>query len=389
MRHINESRAVQELFRRGPMSRADLGRRLSLTRSTAGSIVLQLAEKGMVREGAVEGPAASRTGRPGVQVSLRGDYAYFLGAEIGVEKLTTLALDFAGRTVWKESYRYDEGTGPEAALRLLQRAIAAFRGVVGAGAGIEGVCVTVPGLLWLSGEVFSTPILGWTSVDLRALFAAGLPDVAEIVVENDANAFAMAESYLTAGSGGSAVYVFMDSGVGGGLVADGRLIRGQNGFAGEIGHMPIGEHGYAPGSAVPGSFESYVGKDALLGRIRHHGGAAAGLPELIARFGAGDAAARATVADWTRWLGRGLAALVAALDPGRIVLGGECAALAALCLPDIRAQIAPLLLKGRPMPTVEITAFGAEAVPLGAACILHGDFLSIDPYFVFGATGAA
>jgi predicted NBD/HSP70 family sugar kinase len=389
VRHINETRAIQELFREGPMSRAELGRRLSLTRSTAGSIVMQLADQGLVTEGAALESGDSRIGRPGLLVSLRGDHAHFLGAEIGVDRLRILALDLAGETVWRSSFPYDEGSEPDGALRMLERAVAAFRSEYRADARIDGLCVTVPGLLGLNGSVLSTPILGWTNTDAKRLFGA-LKGVGEVMVENDANAFAIAETYLTGkGGNGTSLFIFMDSGVGGGLVSEGRLVRGQHGFAGEVGHIPIGEQGYAAGSVVPGSLESYVGKEALLARIRHHGGSARDVGELAYKARNGDAAARATVADWARWLARGLAMLVATLDPGRIVLGGACAGLAELCGSEIEAHLSTMLLKGRPLPSIEVSEFGQEVVSLGAACMLHQAYFSIDSNFVFGASTAA
>lgn len=390
VRHINETRAIQELFRAGPMSRAELARRLALTRSTAGNIVVELVRQGLVVEGSDVEQADNRTGRPGLLVALRADHAHFLGAEIGVDGLRLSALDLAGRPVWETSRAYEGGTDPDAALRTLRHAVSDFRREHGPEVGVDGLCVTVPGLLALDGAVLSTPILGWAHTDVRGLFGAGLEGVGEVMVENDANAFATAETYLKGrGNTGTSLFILMDSGVGGGLVSDGRLVRGQNGFAGEIGHMPLGEQGYAGGSVVPGSFESYVGKDALLNRIRHHGGEAASLEVLVEKVRAGDAAARATTADWARWLGRGLAILVAVLDPGRVVLGGPCAALAGFCRAEIEAQMAAMLLRGRPLPSLEVSDLGPEAVSLGAACMLHRAFLSIDSSFVFGAETAA
>lgn len=390
VRHINETRVIQALFRDGPMSRAELGRRLSLTRSTAGSIITQLVHQGLVQERAAMDSSDSKIGRPGLLVSLRGDHAHFLGAEIGVENLRMLALDFAGQIVWKSCIKYEDGTDPEAVLRVLQRSVSAFRAEHRADAHIEGLCVTVPGLLTLDGSVLSTPILGWTNTEAKDLFSAGLSDVGDVLVENDANAFATAETYLNGkDSIGTSLFIFMDSGVGGGLIADGRLVHGQHGFAGEVGHIPVGEQGYAISSVVPGSFESYVGKDALLNRIRHYGGDAKDIAALADKFRAGDAAARATVAEWARWLARGLAILVATLDPGRIVLGGECAELAKLCLSEIEAHLSAMLLKGRPLPDIEVSKFGQEAVSLGAACMLHRSSFTVDSSLVFGADTAA
>jgi len=388
VRHINETRVLQELFREGPLSRAELSRRLVLTRSTAGSLVTHLVEQGFVEEGTGDTGGDGRTGRPGLLVSLKADAATFLGAEIGVEKITLLAMDLRGNVVSTSTTGHGAGNRPEDAVDTLRQAIDRFRSDREPSHRIEGLCVTVPGLLRSDGLVLSTPILGWADTDLLSILRDRLVDFGDILVENDANAFATAETYLATNSG-TALFILLDAGVGGGLISDGRLVRGHHGYAGEIGHIPIGEQGYTAGLAVPGSFESYVGKGALLNRIVYYGGEAADIQTLAAKFQAGDIAARATVGDWSRWLGRGLAILVATLDPERIVLGGECAVVAELCLEDIEAQLRALLLRRRPVPPVEISRLGRDVAALGAACQLHRNFFSIDSSFVFGACSAA
>lgn len=388
VRHINETRVLQELFREGPLSRAEISRRLSFTRSTSGSLVTHLVEQGLVEEGAGDTSGDGRAGRPGLLVSLKSAAITFLGAEIGVEKVTLLAMDLRGDVVWTASTGYDAGNRPENAVDTICRAVARFRSEHSEGHRIEGLCVTVPGLLRNDGFVLGTPILGWADTDLLGMLRGRLSGFGDIRVENDANAFATAETHL-APRGGSAVFILLDAGVGGGLVSEGRLVRGHHGYAGEIGHIPVGEQGYAAGVAVPGSFESYVGKEALLNRVATYGGEAADIPTLIEKYRAGDTAVRATVADWSRWLARGLAILTATLDPERIVLGGECAAVAALCPEDIEAQLRPLLLRRRPVPVVETSRLGRDVVALGAACLLHRTFFSFDPRVVFGADSAA
>lgn len=388
VRHINEVRAVRELFRAGPLSRAELARRLALTRSTVGNIVSALIDSGSVV--ATDGVEANdgRTGRPGLLLELRDAHAYFVGVEIGVEGLSLVALSLTAKPVWSMRIPYGESSTPAAVLELLRGALAAFRDQAEEGLRVEGLCLTVPGLLHLNGTVMSAPLLGWWDVDLNAIMEEGLSDVGNLIIENDANAFATAETYLgERDPEETALFVLLDSGVGGGLISKGGLVRGAHGYAGEIGHIPVGEQGFAASSVIPGSLESYVGKTAVLNRFRHYGGHAETLDAFVAAVAAGDPAARATLADWSRWLGRGLAMLVTILDPSRIVLGGSVAALATHCFEDLQQTITSLLLKARPAPRIEISIFGSDVVATGAACLCHRDYFSIDSRFVFGAQG--
>ncbi len=389
VRHINEVRAVRELFRAGPLSRAELARRLALTRSTVGNIVSALIDSGTVV--ATDGIEANegRTGRPGLLIELRNEHAFFIGAEIGVEGLGVVALNLRAKPVWRSKVAYGSNS-PAAVLDLLRDALSEFRREHSDGARIEGVCITVPGPLHLNGTVLSAPILGWSDVDLDAALEDRLDDVGSVIIENDANAFATAETYLgERDPEETALFVLLDAGVGGGLISQGRLVRGAHGYAGEIGHIPVGEQGFAASSVVPGSLESYVGKAAVLNRFRHHGGNAETLDDFIAGLAAGDPDARATLAEWSRWLSRGLAMLVTVFDPSRIVLGGSIAALASYCGEDLRRNLASLLLKGRPVPPIETTILGPDVVATGAACLCHREYFSIDSRFVFGAQAQA
>lgn len=100
----------------------------------------------------------------------------------------------------------------------------------------------------------------------------------------------------------NALFVYMDAGIGGGLMSSGRLMRGHNGFAGEIGHIHFGEHGFETHTPVQGSFESYVGRNAMLALNRTHVGKSKTLEEFMRDLGAQKPAAPRTVAQWAWWM---------------------------------------------------------------------------------------
>lgn len=396
VRHINEKRALAALLRAGTLSRADLARELGLTRSTASSIVAGLMQDGLVRdadlvrgagETAAEPPNngdTPRIGRPGTLLTLNGAHGTFIGVDLGIDHLHLLALDFAGRVLMQERATMDPSAmGPERMAETLVKRIAGFRERLGTAGPARGLCVSVPGVVDERGLVLRLPILGWTGWPLREALRRAFPDIAEIEVENDANAFAVADGLRdSARAGARSVHLLLDAGVGGAILADGALQRGAHGYAGEIGHMPVGDKGFLPEAALPGSLESFVGRDAILHRYRDLGGAG-DLDALLADIQVGEASAHRCLGEWAHYLGRGLATITALIDPGEIVLGGPVAALFAAGEAEVAQALARHLLPGQPLPALRLSRSGAEGAALGGAALLHRRHLSVDEDFVF------
>jgi predicted NBD/HSP70 family sugar kinase len=385
VRHINEIRVLDALFKKGPMSRADLARHLGVTRSTASIIVAHLMAEGLIVDEVNEpGEPRLRTGRPSTQLRLRPMHVAFLGADIGVGHLTVVALDLNAEVISQSRTSFDPSdTTPE---RLIDQLVALVTGLMATlkTANVRGLTVTVPGLLDHAGVVLRAPILRWSNVPVVQLLKERLPQLVTITAENDANAFAMAELYRSGATGPTdAVYVYLDAGVGGGVLSSGKLLRGAHGFAGEIGHIYLGEDGYVRNALLPGCFESFVGREAVLARFRHHGGRAASFEEFMTSAEEQTDAAKATIADWSLWMGRGLAAVASAFDPQRIVLGGPVAALFHLAKGGVLAAMRDHFLPGRGVPKVSVSSLGAEAPALGAASILHRELISFDEDLVF------
>ena len=381
VRQINERRALDALLRAGPMTRAELGRELGLMRSTAGNLIVNLARAGLVKDAVATGRerGAARTGRPGSLVELNGAHAVFLGAEIGVGRIRIIGIDLGGRVVCRGEDSFDaDHLDPPAVVELLAANLRSLHRRTAA-AQVRGLAMTVAGLVSAHGRVIRAPLLGWRDVSLRRLVEARLTGFSPIMTENDANAFAMAElSRAAAAPAADAVYILLDVGVGGGIVATGALVRGTHGSAGEIGHVPLHERGGTPGSALAGSLESFVGVRALLADFVRHGGRATTLLEFLAAVRR-QQTARAALQRWARHLGRGLAVLCAVLDPDRFVLGGPAAILLDECGDEVGRALGQALLPSQRLPSIMISRLGEDAPALGAAIILQRRFLADDP----------
>jgi glucokinase len=216
------------------------------------------------------------------------------------------------------------------------------------------VGVSVPGPFDpATGTVLRPPNLpGWDEVPLRAWLGEALG--ARVELENDANAAALAEWRFGAGRGARhLVYLTMSTGIGGGLILDGRLYRGVRAGAGELGHVALEWQGELCGCGLRGCAEAYLGGACLERRLREVTPAASRVAELaggrehatpvhlVAAAHAGDAFALAELARWTHYLGRLLSITVFALAPEVIVLGTiAVAAGEALCFEPLRRQVA-------------------------------------------------
>lgn len=235
-----------------------------------------------------------------------------------------------------------------------------------------------------SGVLFS-PHLAWRSEPLRDKLSARLGR--PVLVDNDANAAAWAEYRFGAGRGmRRLVCITLGTGIGGGIVIDGRLERGANGMAGEFGHMMILPGGHRCECGNRGCWEQYASGNALgrdaremvsagsvtaLDLMRRAGGQVSRIdgPFVTEAARDGDRTAAELLGDMGRWLGRGMANLAAALDPDMFVVGGGVSAAADLFLDSARREFRRTLTgRGyRPMPRIVAAECGPQAGVVGIA----------------------
>jgi len=233
--------------------------------------------------------------------------------------------------------------------------------------------------------VLFAPNLPWRNTALRAAVEqrTGLP----VVVENDANAAAWAETRFGAGHGQPhTVTVTVGTGLGGGLVVGGELVRGAFGVAAEVGHLNLVPEGRPCGCGNLGCWEQYASGRALVTEARQRAAAspeqaglllelAQGRPEQISgpmvTMGAvaGDPVALQSFRAVGAWLGHGLADLAAVLDPRTFIIGGGVAEAGELLVgPAREAFQAGLTGRGhRPTATVRVAELGQDAGLIGAA----------------------
>lgn len=299
-----------------------------------------------------------------------------VGIDIGGTFVKAGLLGEDLRVLEETSWPTPRREGPEALVAQIGERYAAWNGRKrsrGKGAEPARLGIACAGLVERgTGAVRSSPNLPlWKNVTLAVLVERelGFP----VTVLNDANAFALAETRLGAGRGRETVVgITLGTGVGGGLILDGRLWEGRRGFAGEIGHMKVQVDGPRCSCGGRGCLEALIGTPAILDRYRSLAGGAAEprdadlTPKEIAlRAGRGDDAAVRTYQETGRLLGLALAGLTYLLDPDLFVIGGGVAKAGELLFPAARqAMSAELMLEG---PVIAPAALGGSAGWIGAA----------------------
>lgn len=232
--------------------------------------------------------------------------------------------------------------------------------------------------------VMFSPHLEWRREPLRARVAERLR--VPVVVDNDANAAAVAEAKFGAGRGHRFVLcVTMGTGIGGALVLDQRVYRGANGMAGEFGHMQVVPQGHRCECGNRGCWEQYASGNALVRDARELVRAGSPMAHYLSRIVGGEAdllqgpqitdAARQgdplsieLLGDVGGWLGVGLAGLTAAFDPHCIIIGGGLSAAGELLVAPTRQAFARSLTgRGhRNEPVITVAALGPQAGMVGA-----------------------
>jgi glucokinase len=289
-----------------------------------------------------------------------------IGVDLGGTKLLAGTVD-SSLNVHHRAHRFARGDGTADVLDTIVDAVREARDA--AEGEVDAVGFGIPSLIDQErGVAVTTVHLPIRDVPFRDLMVErlGLP----VFVDNDATAAMLAEWRFGAARGCSdALLITVGTGIGGGMVAGGALVRGAQGAAAEFGHMTIDFDGPLCPCGAHGCLEAFVSGTALAREARTLGLelTAAQVAELAHD---GHLGARALVSEMGTRLGTGIANLVNAFNPEVVVVGGGVLALGDLLLEPARAEVARrALAPSRDLVRIVPTRFGAESGMLGAAVL--------------------
>ncbi|MDT9591715.1 ROK family transcriptional regulator [Nocardioides zeae] len=367
LRTANQRRVLDVLRRRvsggtsPDVTQADLARITGLAPATVSNIVRDLGAAGLV----ATDPGA---GRRGTVVRLAPSAGLVAGIDVGHSHLAVAVGDLAGRVLGELRHPLAPTHPHTEGLALAGRLLDELLGAEGLDRShLRAVTTGLPAPL--SGRVVASAAIlpGWVGVDALAACeeAFGVP----VHVENDANLGALAEHRLGVVAGrASSVFVKISSGVGAGIVLDDRLLHGNAGAAGEIGHLTLDERGPVCRCGSRGCLEAYASVGSVLAMMRDQLPDAT-LDDVVAAATSGNVSAQRSLEDAGRHLGWGLASAVNLLNPAVLVVGGDMARAGELLLEPVRRELRRHVLDAVADTPVLLSELGERASLVGAVLL--------------------
>ncbi|WP_433364580.1 ROK family protein [Actinoplanes sp. CA-142083] len=334
------------------MTRPDLESVTGLGRTVINDRIREGLELGVLKE-LEAAPSPQQRGRPSRSVRFRAEAGVILSASLGAVSLQAAVSDLDGNPLRRHDGDIDVQDGPEVVLAAVQDAFDAL--LTDLGKPVWGVTIALPGPVDVAaGAVVAAPIMpGWNGYDVRVPFRARYD--APVWVENEVNAMALGEWERGAPrERRDLLFVKVATGIGAGLVTNGRLHRGDSGAAGDIGHVRVTDDPAAVcRCGKTGCLEAVASGWAMMRKLSEHArsGASPLLARRLAERGhivpadigyaaeAGDELVHAAAADAARLTGRTIAGVVNFANPGTLVLGGGVIRYGSVFFEEFRAAV--------------------------------------------------
>jgi predicted NBD/HSP70 family sugar kinase len=361
-RQITSRAVLRAVFESAPVSRAELARLTGLSKQSMSEIVRDLEDDGWLR---VTGRTQGTVGRSAVTYELEPRKAFVFGVDVGGTKIHAALADMTG-TIVGELIEGTDSRGGERVVDQITRMNDALVEKTGIGPKAVRVgAIGIPGAVHpKTRKLTMVPnITGLTELSFEDVLRERLGY--DVLIENDVNMAAKGEQWL--GNGRSIdnfVFVALGTGIGMGIVNEGRLVRGARGAAGEIATLPIGADPFDSRTFMAGALESAIGSIAIRGRYEALGGTP-GLTvrELFERKD--DPQAHMVIDEVARVVATSLVAISAVVDPEMVIFGGSVGARS-----ELVDRISFYLSRCGPVPlSCTISPLGSQAGLFGAIAI--------------------
>jgi predicted NBD/HSP70 family sugar kinase len=336
LRRHNTSRILQEVRSSGGLVQAEIARRTGLSPATVTNLVRELTEAGMV-------VAEERVhqGRKAKWVSVNAGAGYVLGVDIDRTHMMVNVVDMGFNVIGTVARRFTLGMDSSAGFALLGELFREVLDSTGVDRGrIRSAGVGIPGPVdRVRGQIGAPSFLPeWAGIDLPGGFtdALGMP----VVIDNDSNLGALGEyAWPPALDVGSLFYVWLSTGIGGGLIVDGQPWRGADGTAGEIGHHSIDEAGPICRCGNRGCVEAIVSVPECIRVLSVAVGHEVDTDDWVRLAQQGNTTARRLLEDLARHVGVAVANIVNLVNPSRVVVGGPISVVDDVLLDPLRAEV--------------------------------------------------
>ncbi|MBA2286615.1 MAG: ROK family protein [Ktedonobacteraceae bacterium] len=385
LRRINRQTVFHYLYVQGPMSRMEISQFSGLSAGTIANVVAELLAEELVQEAGFE---ASEGGRPRTILTLNMEYGYFIGSEIGETEVVIELFDIKLQKLKSMIYPLiPEENNPQTVVQrfvsgvedVLAQAQIPHEKVLGMGVGVPGVVEQA------EEETVAAPAWDWQPTPLKAML--GQHFQIPLYVDNGSKVMALAEMHMQPDMLNKTIIALnVGTGVGAGVIYEGKLYRGGNNSAGEWGHTTIVLDGELCRCGHRGCLEAYTGAPAIIRHLRESAPASPILAsddevqmmtDLMTAAQHGDPTAKQVLLDTVHYLGAGLANLINLFNPQQIILGGWVGlGLGEQFLPELLRETRRHALKQPFEATrIQVSQLGRDAASLGAARLALEAFL--------------
>lgn len=364
------------LWREREISRAELARRTSLSRSTVSAIISDLLDTGLVAETRA---GVSSGGRRPIILEFQDRSSFIVGIELGATHVSCVLTDLRCNVRASWSAPAPVRDQPEAALDKMTMAVRSVLEADGVlPSQVLGIGVAVPSPVDSKhpGELLPLVAPKWEGYNIATHLeeSFGRP----VFIDNDANLGALAELWWGAGcSSGNLAFIKVATGIGAGIIINGHIFRGSTGIAGEMGHTSIDTNGPRCVCGLNGCLTTFIGTPALLERAEAHLRAAgsnrpppASIDDLVNAALDGDPSSVELIRYAGNKLGVGIANMLNLLNPKTVVLGGGIARAGDLVLDAVRDTIRGLSLPASISDAeIKTTSLHEWGIALGASTL--------------------
>jgi len=314
----NKSLVLQMIIDKEPISRADIALVTGLNKGTVSSMVNELLEEELIYE---SGPGESSGGRRPVLLHFNKVAGYAIGIDIGVNYILTVLTDLKGNIIIEKNQRIQDSSF-SAVKELVKTGIhSLLHEMPQSKYGVVGVGLGVAGIVDKEGMVLLAPNLGWKNVTLKAEIEEvfKLP----VIIENEANAGAYGEKQFGAGQHHeNIIYISAGIGIGVGIILNGELYQGNNGYSGEFGHMIIEVNGRTCSCGSKGCWEMYASEHTLLKMANDKDSTLESLIQLAEK---NDQVTLELFEEIGRYLGYGINNIINTFNPQQVIIGNRLA----------------------------------------------------------------
>jgi predicted NBD/HSP70 family sugar kinase len=354
-----------------------------LNKSTVSSLIDELTERGLVCQ---TGTETSGIGRPASLLELNPEAGCIIGVEYGVDFVLVILANFGGEVIWRSQQAADPSDGQDATtakvFKLIDQAIMVCEIRQSR---LLGLGIATPGTVQVDdGFLVYAPNLNWRNIAFAKIYNERYPNL-RVYVDNDANTAATGEHLFgVAQRNQDFVFLFGGVGIGAGLFLNGGLYRGQNGFAGEIGHSSFmsdtiqrschcGNRGcwetYASQLSIIDRVQAHLQKEqsSTLNNLIHDQSTLLSMREIQQAAESGDTVAIEALTEAGLAMGVGVANVINIFNPSLVVIGGPISSVAQFMLPGImESMVRHTMPEIYQEVQVKLSAFGSDSSVIGA-----------------------